>query len=136
MSESPPAPPDLRLPRGSRITKGREVRRGFDLGRSAASGPVVVYAFGRGDGRPPRYALVVGAKWGDAVTRNRQRRLLREAFRTSRPGLPAGFDFVLLPRSKFAGAVMAQVRDALCDAARRAARRFGEEGPGVPRERT
>jgi hypothetical protein len=27
------------------------------------------------------------------------------------------------------------VRDALCDAARRAARRFGEEGPGTPRER-
>jgi ribonuclease P protein component len=97
---------------------------------------VVVYAFDRADGRPPRYALVVGAKWGDAVTRNRQRRLLREAFRTSRPGLPAGFDFVLLPRSKFADSAMADVRDALCDAARRAARRFAEEGPGVPRDRT
>jgi len=126
---------DLRLPRGSRITKGGEVRRGFDLGRSAAAGPVVVYAFDRGDGRPPRYALVVGAKWGDAVTRNRQRRLLREAFRTSRPELPTGFDFVLLPRSAFAESAMPQVRDALCDAAQRAARRFSEEGPGAPRKR-
>jgi ribonuclease P protein component len=128
-------PTDLRLPRGSRITRSREVRRGFDLGRSAASGPVVVYAFGRGDARPPRYALVVGRKWGDAVTRNRQRRLLREAFRTCRAALPAGFDFVLLPRAKFAGSRMHQVREALRDAARVAARRFGDEGPAAPRVR-
>jgi ribonuclease P protein component len=117
------------LPRGARITKGREVRRGFDQGRSAASGPVVVYAFDRGDGRPPRFALVVGRKWGDAPRRNRQRRLLREAFRTSRPELPLGFDLVLLPRSNFASLSMSVVRDALRDAARRAARRFAGEGP-------
>jgi ribonuclease P protein component len=128
-------PTDLRLPRGARITRSREVRRGFDLGRSAASGPVVVYAFDRADGRPPRFALVVGSKWGDAVTRNRQRRLLREAFRTARPELPAGFDFVLLPRQKFADASMPDVREALRDAAGRAARRFAAEGPGTPRVR-
>jgi ribonuclease P protein component len=125
------APTDLRLPRGARITKGREVRRGFDHGRSAASGPVVVYAFDRGDGRPPRFALVVGRKWGDAVRRNRQRRLLREAFRTSRPELPAGFDLLLLPRAGLASLAMGDVRTALCDAARRASKRFVEEGPAA-----
>ena len=135
MSVPESSPADLRLPRGSRITKGREVRRGFDRGRSAAAGAVVVYAFDRADGRPPRYALVVGRKWGDAVTRNRQRRLLREAFRTSRSEFPAGFDFVLLPRSAFADSSMANVRDALRNAACRAAKRFGEEGPGEPRVR-
>lgn len=122
-------PTDLRLPRGARITKGREVRRGFDYGRSAASGPVVVYAFDRADGRPPRFALVVGRKWGDAVRRNRQRRLLREAFRTSRPALPMGFDLVLLPRGSLASLAMADVRTALCDAATRASKRFAAEGP-------
>jgi ribonuclease P protein component len=122
---------DLRLPRGARITKGREVRRGFDVGRSAACGPVVVYAFDRGDGRPPRFALVVGRKWGDAVRRNRQRRLLREAFRTSRPELPVGFDLVLVPRRSLVSLAMADVRDALRDAARRAAERFAGEGPAT-----
>jgi len=96
---------------------------------------VVVYAFDRGDGRPPRFALVVGRKWGDAVRRNRQRRLLREAFRTARPDLPAGFDLVLLPRASLVSMSMTDVRDALCDAARRAATRFTGEGPaaGGPR---
>jgi ribonuclease P protein component len=127
--------PDLRLPRGARITRNLEVRRVFDLGRSAAAGPVVVYAFDRADGRPARYALVVGRKWGDAVTRNRLRRLLREAFRTTRPELAAGFDMVLLPRSAFAESVMPEVRDALRNAAGRAAHRFADEGPATPRVR-
>lgn len=129
------ASPDLRLPRGSRITRNLEVRRAFDFGRSAASGPVVVFAFDRADGRPARYALVVGRKWGDAVTRNRHRRLLRESFRTSRPQMPAGFDLVLLPRAPFADAAMAEVREALRGAAARAAKRFADEGPGTPRAR-
>jgi ribonuclease P protein component len=107
----------------------------MDFGRSASSGPVVVYAFDRADGLPPRYALIVGRRWGDAVTRNRQRRLLREAFRTSRPELPAGFDLALLPRSKFADERMDAVRAALAGAAARAVARFRSEGPGKPRPR-
>jgi len=90
-----------------------------------------VYAFGRGDDRPPRFALVVGRKWGDAVRRNRQRRLLREAFRTARPELPPGFDLVLLPRASLLPLRMQDVRDALRDAATNAARRFAREGPAV-----
>lgn len=107
----------------------------MDFGRSAASGPVVVYAFDRADGRPPRYALIVGRRWGDAVTRNRHRRLLREAFRTARPRLPPGFDLALLPRSPFGQARMDRVRNALVGAAERAVLRFRTEGPGTPRPR-
>ncbi|MCI0589959.1 MAG: ribonuclease P protein component, partial [Planctomycetes bacterium] len=88
--------PGLSLPRGARLTRHRDVRRPLDRGRSAASGGVVVYAWGREDGLPARFALVVGRRWGDAPIRNRVRRLLRESFRTARPDLPAGFDLVLL----------------------------------------
>jgi ribonuclease P protein component len=130
-----PAPVRLRLPRQARIARSKEVRRPFDQGRSAAAGPVVVYAFDRADGLPPRFALVVGRKWGDAVRRNRLRRLLRESFRTARRDLPVGFDLVLLPRSGFGASSMPDVRTALVEAARRAARRFTAEGPatGPPR---
>ena len=47
------------------------VRRVFDRGRSGASGPVVAYVFRRDDELAPRYALVVGKRWGNAVQRNR-----------------------------------------------------------------
>jgi ribonuclease P protein component len=124
----------LTLPGGSRLRRHRDVRRPLDHGRSGGSGGVVVYAFGRGDAEPPRYALVVGRRWGDAVTRNRVRRLLRESFRTARPDLAPGFDFVLLPRAPLARRRMQEVRDELVRAARTAVRRFREEGPGVPRE--
>jgi ribonuclease P protein component len=117
------------------VRREREVRRAFDRGRPASSGDVVVYAFDRADGRPPRYALVVGRKWGDAVTRNRVRRLLRESFRTARPDLPAGLDFLLLPRGRIERRRMQDVRAMLVRAARSAAARVRAEtpGPAAPR---
>ena len=134
-SREAPRTPRLTLPRGSRVRRHNDVRRAFDRGRSGASGPVVAYAFDRGDGRPARYALVVGKRWGGAVTRNRIRRLLRESFRLGRMQLPPGYDFVLVPRDALADARLADVRRPLLEACRHAARRFANEGPGAPRER-
>ena len=96
-------------------------------------GPVVAYAVRRDDDEPSRYALVVGKRWGNAVCRNRIRRLLREAFRLSRPDLPSGFDVILLPRDALRGAVLADVLPAVGQAIQTAVRRFRREGPGQPR---
>jgi ribonuclease P protein component len=119
-------PERLNLPGPSRIRRGKEIRRVFDQGRSAARGAVVVYAWRRDDDLPPRYALVVGRKWGKANRRNRVRRLLRESFRTARPRLPDGYDFLLLPRGPLHGQKMQNVRRHLEKAASRAAERLGE----------
>lgn len=45
-----------------------------------------------------RIGLSVGKKCGSAVVRNRIKRCLREAFRLCRQDLPAGYDYVLVPR--------------------------------------
>src|SRR5205814_4131812 len=46
-----------------------------------------------------RMGLSVSRKMGNAVVRNRFRRLLREAFRLTKHELPPGLDLILIPRS-------------------------------------
>ena len=88
----------------SRLTLGRSkrmIRKGdFDrtfAGRcTAGDGLVVVYVLPNGLDHP-RVGLAVGKRHGNAVQRNRLRRLLREAFRLEQHNLQAGFDYLLVP---------------------------------------
>lgn len=67
---------------------------------SAGDGLLVVYAL-RNSLEHPRLGMVVsGKKVGNAVARNRWKRMIREAFRLSQHELPPGIDLVVLPQTK------------------------------------
>lgn len=53
------------------------------------SGPLLVFAMPNESVAEARLGLSVGRRVGNAVTRNRVKRLLRESFRVLRGGLPA-----------------------------------------------
>ena len=85
------------FPKSHRLLTKEQFDRVFDQKCSAADGRVIVYV-APNDVSHPRLGLVVSKKVGNAVVRNRWKRLLREAFRLSRDELPAGMDLVVLPR--------------------------------------
>jgi len=60
-----------------------------------------------------RLGVSVGSKHGNAVKRNRIKRVLRAAFRLSRHLLPPGNDYVLVPKRGAAERTTAAVREVL-----------------------
>ena len=83
-----------------RLKNGLEISRIFREGLRARDAHLTLIAArrGRGGGLPSRVATAVSGRHGNAVLRNRVKRLCREAFRTSRAQLPGGWDFIVLPR--------------------------------------
>jgi ribonuclease P protein component len=93
-----------------RLRAGREIRRTIEGGRRFVRGRVVLYVMPTE--QATRAAFVSGRRVGNAVARNRARRLMREAWRALAPGIPGGFDIVVVARTDIEGAGM---RDVLAD---------------------
>lgn len=79
----------------------------------ALHGPTLVVFFRPNKLSFARLGVSVGRKHGNAVRRNRIKRVFREAFRLSRDALPQGYDYVLIPRRGVKEYRTADVQDAL-----------------------
>ena len=72
-----------------------------------------------------RLGITVSGKVGNAVTRNRIKRLLREIWRRQRLMFPAGFDIVFIGKKSAAQTTFAALERQLGELARRLARLTG-----------
>jgi ribonuclease P protein component len=88
---------ELRFPKRMRLLRAAEFDRVFKARQSAARPWFILYGAANEVGAP-RLGLTVSRKVGNAVERNRWKRLLREAFRLSQQKLPS-LDFVVVARS-------------------------------------
>jgi ribonuclease P protein component len=84
--------------RRSRLTRSGDFDRVYRDGSSRANRHLVVYTFPTGPGAEPRLGISVSRKVGKAVTRNKVKRALREAFWGLSDRLPGGHDFVIVAR--------------------------------------
>ena len=89
--------PPFSFPQTSRLTRQADFDRVHHANIYAADEMLVIRGITNGLAHT-RIAVSVSRKVGNAVVRNRWKRLVKEAFRLQRAELPAGFDLVVRPR--------------------------------------
>jgi ribonuclease P protein component len=87
--------------RDARLKKRREFKEVYEKGKSVATHGLVLYHFANSSNLT-RTAFVAGKKVGNAVIRNRVKRLLKEAFRVHKDEIKTGWDLVFIARLPFA----------------------------------
>jgi ribonuclease P protein component len=107
------------LPREQRLRRAEEFERLRRDGR-AVHGRLLTLSSARNDLPLNRYGFVVSKRVGNAVVRNRTRRLFREAVRALDAECAQGFDIVLIARPAVQGQPLSVVAEALGELVMRA----------------
>jgi ribonuclease P protein component len=110
---NPGASARLRLTRAMRIRQGGDFARLKQHGQRLAQGGLVLNWLELPEGAPSqpqaRFAVITTRKLGNAVIRNRARRLLRECFRLHQHALRVPVEMVLIARRSLVGQSFAGV---------------------------
>lgn len=79
--------------------QNKDFRRLYYRGKSKASDTLVTYAMKKRGGSC-KYGITTSKKIGNAVSRNRSRRVIRAAYSVLEPSIVGSWDFVFVARSK------------------------------------
>ncbi len=117
-------PAGFRFPRTRRLRKRREFLLVQGRGRRVGGKHFQFFVFRRGESATSnlaaaaRFGITVTRKVGNAVTRNRIKRIVREGFRHTASLFPSGADVVVLARGSAVSARTAELTSELVDLAR------------------
>lgn len=96
-----------------RLKKRKDFRRVFRKGQSFANRQFVIYIYPRPKEGPFRIGISVNRKIGNAVTRNRLKRRIKEITRHWAPYLKPQIDFVIIARKPSATMNYSQIQSSL-----------------------
>ncbi len=83
------------FPKKKRLVSNRQFKAVLARGLRLSNG-LLTLCMAENDCGYPRLGVSVSKSCGNAVVRNRLKRLLREAFRQSQDRIPAGFDYLIM----------------------------------------
>lgn len=101
------------------LKKNKSFQTVYRMGKSYANRQLVVYILPNKSGER-RVGFAAGKRLGNAVKRNRVKRLLREAYRLNQHHLVSGFDLIIVGRQTIAGEKLSAVQEAFVHLCRRA----------------
>lgn len=81
------------------LCRNNDFRRAYARGKSYVS-PVVVVYVAKNREKSRRVGITTSKKIGNAVQRNRARRVIREAYRQLMPRIKRGYDLVFVARGR------------------------------------
>jgi ribonuclease P protein component len=93
----------------NRLHKRSEYDYAYANGKVLRNSKLVIYYVNRTIDKPARLGITVSRKHGNAVVRNRLKRLVRESFREVLPELAPGYDIVIHCRGSCSSASFAEV---------------------------
>ncbi|MCG9966850.1 ribonuclease P protein component [Pelotomaculum terephthalicicum JT] len=96
----------------NKIKKNKDYRKVYSCGKSVADRYLVLF-FWVNNLETSRFGFTASKKIGNAVVRNRVRRLFKEVCRLNINKFPVGFDYVLLARNAIVGRKYQQVEESL-----------------------
>ena len=83
------------LPKKKKLTTNSQFKAVLERKNRASSGLIVLY-MAKNELEYARLGVSVGKSCGNAVVRNRLKRLFREVFRQNQGQIPAGFDYLII----------------------------------------
>lgn len=90
------------LKKADKLTKNKSFQAVYKGGKSVSNRLLVLYILPN-QSSERRIGFAAGKRLGNAVVRNRIKRMMREAYRLHRADLPEGHDFILVGRQPAVG---------------------------------
>ena len=93
-----------KFPKANRVLRRSGFRRAYDQGRKFQARHFTAFVLAN-DEAQPKLGITATRKSGNAVARNRARRLMREVFRKNKRLVPSGIDIIINVKSSLSEAV-------------------------------